>query len=277
MDCQNLRRYLDLYIDDELELRDRIDADAHTEACAACRALVGREKAFRLALRGQLRPITAPDSLRRNLAAALEAEPTESRVVSLWRVAGPWLTPAALAAAISLVVVWPFEQRAESAGVLSASLAPSGTAAAPTPPAGPAVGVVAAPPRRGMVLASLQGMPADVAGAASDISRYMAGRVPFAVLPSLAERDGIRLVGAREVLVDGAHGAMLIYQRGAQRLSVVQTAASAADQEAPELVVTREGALSTARFVRDGVVHTVVANLDAAALTRLVENATRVE
>ncbi len=266
MDCQNLRRYLDLYIDDELDLRDRVDADAHIEGCPSCKGVVGRERSFRLALRGQLRPVSAPDTLRR---AILESVSAPEVAAPDWRAAlrrgGAWFAPAALAAAIALVVVWPFERTAD--GQVQASVMPS------SPPPQP----VAARLRPGMALASLSSMPADVAGAASDISRYMAGRVPFFVMPSLAERDGLRLVGAREVVVNDAHGAMLIYRLGAQRLSVVQTAATADDESAPELVVTRDGRVSTARFVRDGVVHTVVSELDPAALARLVESATRVD
>jgi anti-sigma factor RsiW len=82
MECADLERSLDAYLDGEFDGQERCDAVAHLACCAGCRALVDREARLREALRSSLRRALGPDvdggrapaSLRPRIVAALDRE-----------------------------------------------------------------------------------------------------------------------------------------------------------------------------------------------------------
>lgn len=300
MDCAAIRRYLDLLIDDELDPRDRLDADAHVDACAACRGLVRREQELRRLLRDRLDVPAAPPRLRGAILAALDAEVRGSRP-SLWDRLVEFGAPALLTAAIATVIIWPFGAPAgaesqspmTTAGpvALQASRMPDSEAAASpvdsqrhadmanashaTPVSRPAISVPrpvvgVASERRSITMASLRSLPVDVPGTETEIQAYLGTEVPFEIRSSLPDVSGVQLLGARVVDVDGRTGVLLAYEVDGRRVAAIQTMATFDDKDSPELVVAREGAASTGRFVRDDILHTVIADLDPAALARLL-------
>ncbi|MBT9560735.1 MAG: zf-HC2 domain-containing protein [Myxococcales bacterium] len=297
MDCAAIRRYLDLLIDDELDPRDRLDADAHMDACAACRALVRREEELRQLLRSRLDVPAAPARLRGAILAALDAEVQSSRP-SLWDRFIEFGAPALLTAAIATVIVWPFgapvsadaQSPVTTAGpVASRSIATETSASAgsvasssevalashATPVNRPAISVPrpvvgVASDRRSITMASLRSLPVDVPGSETEIQAYLGTEVPFEIRSSLPDVSGVQLLGARVVEVDGRTGVLLAYEVEGRRVAAIQTMATSDDKDSPELVVAREGVASTGRFVRDDILHTVIADLDPAALARLL-------
>jgi anti-sigma factor RsiW len=271
MDCRQVRTYVDLFIDDELELRDRVDVEGHLDLCANCNRFVARETSLRAALRAKLATPPAPAALRASILKAIANEPVE-RVPRLWdRLAAgfAWSLPAALATAIALIVVWPFESRDGGSAAMEASMLPTGAAA----DAGPRAQAAPTPLHRAVTLASFQGLGADVSGPEHEIQRYFESRVPFTVSLPLLPNVHVRLVGAREVVFDGRAGAMLIYTVGSKRLTVIQTAATDLEVRSPELVVARDGAMTTGRFVRDSRLNTVISDVAPAELVKLIDAA----
>jgi anti-sigma factor (TIGR02949 family) len=297
MDCAAIRRYLDLLIDDELDPRDRLDADAHMDACAACRSLVRREEELRQLLRSRLDAPAAPARLRGAILAALDAEVQGSKP-SLWDRFVELGAPALLTAAIATVIVWPFgaptaadaQSAVTTAGpvasrtpVSEAPVGPRGPSSSPevaqasqaTPVNRPAISVPrpvvgVASERRSITMASLRSLPVDVPGSETEIQAYLGTEVPFEIRSSLPDVAGVQLLGARVVDVDGRTGVLLAYEVEGRRVAAIQTIATLDDKDSPELVVAREGAASTGRFVRDDILHTVIADLDPAALARLL-------
>ena len=300
MDCAAIRRYLDLLIDDELETRDRLDADSHVEACAACRVLVRREQELRQLLRSRLEAPSAPSRLRGAILAALDAETRESRP-SLWDRFVEFGAPGLLTAAIAAVIIWPFgapegadaQPLVTTAGpvAVQTSRPPMSESVASQTPATkqpevaessvgspmfrptinvprPVVGL--ASERRSVTMASLRALPLDVPGTETEIQAYLGTEVPFEIRSSLSDVAGVQLLGARVVEVDGRTGVLLAYEVDGRRVAAIQTIATHDDSDSPELVVAREGSASTGRFVRDGILHTVIADLDPAALARLL-------
>src|SRR5512133_1150647 len=98
MDCSDLGRLLDAYVDDELAPSERVDADVHLQGCSICRSAATREVQARTALRAQLRAAmgtgtpagTAPPELHDRIHLALvDGNPP------VWR---RWLTPLRLGA-----------------------------------------------------------------------------------------------------------------------------------------------------------------------------------
>src|SRR5512142_1162082 len=92
MDCAELVRTLDAYLDGELASREEAEAADHIAGCAACRELVEEQERVRSALRKRLKaamgPGTgagrAPDALRQRIHLALvkEKKPLLRRVVA---------------------------------------------------------------------------------------------------------------------------------------------------------------------------------------------------
>jgi anti-sigma factor RsiW len=111
-DCGDVDRLLGPYLDDEFGDDDRASLESHLSACAPCRARAASAMAVRSALRARLREAfapgaphaTAPDSLRRRISAALDAE-AEERPVSWWRRIVAPLPVAAMAACVAGVLV----------------------------------------------------------------------------------------------------------------------------------------------------------------------------
>jgi anti-sigma factor RsiW len=110
MDCAELERSVEAYLDGEFEDRERAEAEAHVGACQPCRALVESRGRLRAALRARLReamgPSTpagrAPEALRRRVQAALahERRPLWRRILS----PVPLATAAACAAGALVVL-----------------------------------------------------------------------------------------------------------------------------------------------------------------------------
>ncbi len=108
MDCGELERALDSYLDGEFDEREKMEADAHLAACPRCRELAGRRaaqsEALRRTLRSAMGPETlaghAPEEVRQRIKEALAHERRP-----LWRRAVAPLPIAAIAAAAAGVLV----------------------------------------------------------------------------------------------------------------------------------------------------------------------------
>ncbi|HET8541043.1 MAG TPA: zf-HC2 domain-containing protein [Anaeromyxobacter sp.] len=109
MDCTELERSIDAYVDGEFDAPERAEADLHLATCERCRALAGARAALRAAVRAKLREamtppaVRAPDALRTRIEADLAR-----RRRPLWRRALSPIPVATLAAcaAGAVVVFW---------------------------------------------------------------------------------------------------------------------------------------------------------------------------
>jgi anti-sigma factor (TIGR02949 family) len=110
MDCNELERSVDAFLDGELEDRDRAEVERHVEACHRCRSLSQARSRLRSALRAKLREAMAPPApagrappeLRARVVQALAREHRP-----LWRRAlapVPIATLAACAAGVLVVL-----------------------------------------------------------------------------------------------------------------------------------------------------------------------------
>jgi anti-sigma factor RsiW len=110
LDCSELERSIDAYLDDEFDARERADCDAHLAACPGCRVKVEAAARMRTALRAKLRAAMgeaaeagrAPEGLRGRIETALAREKRP-----LWRRAlspVPVATAAACAAGVLVVL-----------------------------------------------------------------------------------------------------------------------------------------------------------------------------
>lgn len=111
MDCQEMRRSVETYVDGEFDDRELAEANHHLASCAPCREAVETQRRLRSLLRAKLREAmgpgapagSAPEGLRLRITEALarQRRPAWRRVLTPVPVA----TMAACAAGV-LVVLW---------------------------------------------------------------------------------------------------------------------------------------------------------------------------
>ncbi len=228
--CDALRRLVSPYLDGELLGEDRAAFESHVRGCASCAASLEQEHAVVLAVQESLPLYQAPESLRRRVAElARLPEPAVSA-------APPG--PTAAGARPSRLVV----------GLLAGSVAALALAAsllfrAPRS---------AEPPRAAGAFASLAvdthlrhargQLPLEVRSeAASEVSRFFEGRVPFHLtLPDYpvgpGEQKPYRLVGGRLVAFEDDYAAYVAYQMSDRPISLLVTSAERVRPEGGEAV-----------------------------------------
>src|SRR4029077_558730 len=74
MDCNEIERLLDAYVDGELELTRQLDMEAHLAACLTCKKAAEAANNFRFSVRMNTRFYKAPPGLKTTIRAALRKE-----------------------------------------------------------------------------------------------------------------------------------------------------------------------------------------------------------
>ena len=67
MDCEESRRLIPFFLDDELDAEQSLLMEVHVAACDACQKELQQEGELRLALRRAAQRVVAPQSLRRRI------------------------------------------------------------------------------------------------------------------------------------------------------------------------------------------------------------------
>lgn len=134
MICDDVRKYDYTYLDGEFDRRERAEFEAHILSCASCRSHVESAARFRDGLRRHLRCDEAPNHLRAQICAELNASISDERMPT-------WVLPMAIAAGVSVIMVgWQYT------GERTSSL-PNNTMAARVVAGAPPRGPRAAPVR----------------------------------------------------------------------------------------------------------------------------------
>src|SRR5260221_10050011 len=102
MSCDEADRFLDAYLDGELEAAKRAELEEHLAGCAVCQEKLRRLSQFRSFLTANAPHYPAPPGLKNKVIAKLEVQ-KKSNIIALTR--QPWLYAAALAI-IGLSVAW---------------------------------------------------------------------------------------------------------------------------------------------------------------------------
>ncbi len=97
MSCTHQKKYLDAYVDGELEPGLMLDIERHLEACEGCQALVLIKRKLKSGI-SKLGDIRAPDHLRQQIMGL------SSRRLTPWRIAVAVAVPLAAAASLLLVL-----------------------------------------------------------------------------------------------------------------------------------------------------------------------------
>jgi anti-sigma factor RsiW len=258
MDCAELSRTLDAYLDGELAALEQAEADAHLVECPACRAIADAERRLRSALRSQLRSAfgagtpagCAPFELRERIHLALVHERRP-----LWRRA---LSPVPIAALVAC-----------AAGVMVVLATHGGT--------DPLVDEA--------VRKHTRDLPLEVTAASigpDSVAHWFAGKLDFNAAPPQFHRAEVRLVGARLSHIQDRPAAYVRYDlpRGHLGLFILDDP----DRRFPEVGRVVHAGPATVRLInargfnvavwrRNEIVYSLVSDLDEDDLAKLVEAA----
>lgn len=247
MNCQEVQKFLQAYLDGEFDARESAEITAHLETCEQCLEAARFEELYRNQIKRLAPRQSAPPALRGRLRRALDEVEPEQRFAlgrRLW-----WAIPAA--AALLLVV-----------GVgLSGQI------------------------RRGgpdLVEQSIswhrRQLPMDVSGPSFErVRQFLQDKVPFAVRQPALNAPDLRLVGARLLNLGAQPAAYLTYQQGSRRISVFVYDPSAVPANGREVRVGGQrlrlrGArgYNVLMYTAGGTGYAVTADMDDQQLMRLV-------
>jgi anti-sigma factor RsiW len=256
MDCQEMRRSVETYVDGEFDGRELAEANRHLSSCSPCREAVESQRRLRAMLRAKLREAmgpgsgagTAPEGLRGRITDALarQRRPAWRRVLAPVPVA----TMAACAAGI-LVVLWshtgtdPLIEEAVRKHARDLPLDPSTLAASP-----------------------------------EAIPGLLAPRLDFNARPPVFRGQGVKLVGARVAQLRDRSAAYMRYTlpQGQAGLFIVddpdrrigETGRAVQFGPATIRVINSRG-YNVAIWRRNEIVYSLVADLNENDLVQLAE------
>ena len=257
--CEDYGATIHTGYDKELSGSDLEDFLAHLRGCEACRTEFEAEKSLSSLLRRSRPLYTAPDALRARIIQAAESLPAHvplrermSRYFSRPRRALNWpaFVAAILVATAGFLVV---------PGILRQSNANSYIEAA-----------IAA--HRGLVDGRL---PLEVqSGSPSEVTAWFAGKVPFNFrLPSSHEQPGVeqvyRLIGGRLLNYKDGYVALVAYQIGHQKISLLVSSSSSAASAGGEEIrsggilfhYSKEENLNVVTWSNHGLTYALVSSL----------------
>jgi anti-sigma factor RsiW len=258
MDCSEIERSIDAYLDGEFDVRERAEADAHLAGCERCHALAQSQGRLRTAMRARLREAMtsparegrAPDALRSRIEEALA-----SRRRPLWRRA---LGPLPLATMVAC-----------AAGALLVFVARGGDVALVEE----------------AVRSHHRGLPLEVIAASvgeGSIPGWFAGKLDFNPSPPRFHADGVHLLGARLSHLRELPAAYIRYglPRGQAGLFIVDDPGRRFGDAGREVtmgpnvvrLVTARG-YNVAVWREKEIVYSLVSDLDEATLFELVRTA----
>jgi anti-sigma factor RsiW len=255
MDCTELERSIDAFLDGEFDARERSEVEAHLAGCAPCRALAASRSRVRSAVRAKLRDAMTPPAPTGRAPAALRARiegALASRRRPLWRRALAPIPVATLAACAAGALLVLASHRGRATLVDEA------------------------------VRKHHRGLPLEVTAAAigeGSIPSWFADKLDFKPLPPRFRADGVRVVGARLSHLREWPAAYYRYElpRGQAGLFVVDDpdrrfdAAGRDVRVGPSVVrLVNSRGYNVAVWRRDEIVYSLVSDLDEMALFELV-------
>lgn len=257
MDCTELERSVDAYVDGEFDARERAEADVHLGACERCRSLVGARTALRAALRAKLREAMMPPSAAgrapAELRARIEADLARRRR-PLWRRALAPIPVATLAACAAGAVVVYWTHAGDVPGVLAEEA----------------------------ITSHHRDLPLDATAIGGVLPPWFADKLTFKPSPPTFRAEGVKLLGARYSHLREWNAAYVRYQlpRGNAGLFIVDDPKGRFDAGgAPVQVgertirVARGHGYNVAVWRDDKIVYSLVTELDEVALRELVRTA----
>jgi anti-sigma factor RsiW len=102
MKCEEVHRFLDTYLDGELDSARQLELEQHLHTCPSCQSLGKERQEFRTFFAASVPRYTAPPQLAVKVLAAIRQEQVRPRVSLFWQ---PWVYAAAIVAVAVFLVL----------------------------------------------------------------------------------------------------------------------------------------------------------------------------
>jgi anti-sigma factor RsiW len=258
MDCGDLERAIDAYLDGEFDARERAEADAHLVKCERCRSLAEKQGRIRSAMRARLRDAMSPPAAAGSAPPALRAQIEHALARGrrpLWRRALSPLPIGAVAACATGAFLVLATHRGNDALVEEA------------------------------VRNHHRGLPLEVTAASvgeGSIPAWFAGKLDFKPAPPRFDADGVHVLGARLSHLRELPAAYIRYAlpRGHAGLFIVDDPEGRFGEAGREQRLGRHlvrlvnaRGYNVAVWRENEIVYSLVSDLDESALFELVRTA----
>ena len=190
MQCRDIERDLDSFLDGELASPEMGEVEAHLRSCAPCQSLVDEQLGMKMSLRAALRPPEPPETLREFVRDSLHGQIVAAQRTARWqRLRRPLIMGASVAILATALLV----------GTIN--------------PAHPEVVM------ESMITKHQRNLPLEITGGPEVVRSWFDGKVPFAVPPPRVEPVA-SLRGGRISHLGDREAAYLQYEQHGQRISV---------------------------------------------------------
>ena len=250
MECAEVQRFIDAYIDGEFADEDRAEMDRHFAECEACRAEARRQQHWKSMVRARLARPAAPYGLHARIERALDAETAPP---PLWRRISWRIAPAFVAAGLLAMLIIQAQPQSPS------------------------------PLLHQSILDHTRNLPVEVASPNPDeVGHWFQGKVDFPVRPPRLGAEA-RLLGGRLVYVGSQYAAYLVYEVQGRKVSVFVFDPGDQPMYAPRRVVVEnrqvymgvERGYHVALFRDQGVGYAVASDFDEPHVIQLVSHSFR--
>lgn len=98
LSCQDCERYLEAFLDQELDVKESLDMQAHLSDCPACLEAAEAERTYRRFVREQLQEVALPQAMKlQMIRQAMDGAPGQRAVIepkiSWWARLNTWIRP----------------------------------------------------------------------------------------------------------------------------------------------------------------------------------------
>lgn len=254
MKCQEVRKFIDAFVDQELEPRQALLIEEHVGSCEACRTRVAVTKRLKQEIQARHQPLSAPDHLRRRVD-----ETVSRRRIAILK---PWIAAplaAAAAALLALALLYPRVHGQETAAPMDANAEVSD-----------------------MIRPHLVSLPLDIRDSNHRaVGEWFKGKVNFPVRPPAFKTARASLVGGRVSHVTGRQAAQLKYDVDGKDVAVTifhperpvtLPQATLETTSGRKIHLTRINGVTVALFDDSGVTYAVTGDLQKPQLLKLVSS-----
>ncbi len=274
--CQDCERYLEAFLDQELEVKESLDMQAHLRSCPACMELAETERACRRFVREQVAEAPLPDVMKAKLLQrAMDGATGRTAVIeprtTWWTWLSTWIRPKdfalgmASAAAVLLVLFGPFSWSSKSDDLAETFHADKFLQEA------------------SMAYRANQRMPMPLEVAASDdkaVADWFSRRLTYSFKVPCITDDATKLMGGRLCRLVDRPSATFVYKRNGKDVMLFAFRGDGVSLPAKNLIRVQEGkelyfhdvsGRPVAAWQHGGIVYSMVGDLNREDILKIAE------
>lgn len=249
MDCDEIKTYFNVYLDEEFAAEESAEFDAHLKQCKECQNLLASEKCFRESMKEKLELIKAPPELKEVILLKLDSmkEPLSSfKNLLFFRI-----LPITATICVILAIFVYFSYFSKKKSFLDYAIE-----------------------------SHEENINNEIYGTKEEIEEFLRKKSPFPVKIPIPQNSEMKLVGTKITKVNSLPAILFIYNYKNHRISLIQCP----HKEDNELIISiknnsnaengiyleKNGRYSVANFKIGGIYHSMVGDLEGKELLSII-------